>query len=216
VHNLPQLFRIGLGLLFGSMIFLSGCGNHNLKVKEKSVDLVKKTSSSTIPTVKKSVSSNTPVKNQKKVEPVNWLLPTGGAYPVLGPNDPIWIKVSKSNQKVYIMKNNEIIYTMIASTGIDSNPETATPEGTFYIQKERGTWFYSPGEKEGAKYWVSWKNHGEYLFHTVAMDKNGNVITSEAEKLGHEASHGCVRLAIPDAKWMYDHIKYNTKVEIGT
>lgn len=48
------------------------------------------------------------------------------------------------------------------------------------------------------------------------MDKNGNVITSEAIKLGHEASHGCVRLAIPDAKWIYENIKYNTKVVIGS
>jgi lipoprotein-anchoring transpeptidase ErfK/SrfK len=46
------------------------------------------------------------------------------------------------------------------------------------------------------------------------MDKNGNVIESEAMKLGQKASHGCVRLAIPDAKWIYDNIRYNTKVEI--
>jgi lipoprotein-anchoring transpeptidase ErfK/SrfK len=46
------------------------------------------------------------------------------------------------------------------------------------------------------------------------MDKNGNVIESEAMKLGHEASHGYVRLAIPDAKWIYDNIRYETKVVI--
>lgn len=117
------------------MIFLSGCGNPNTQLNEKSAGQDKNVSSK--PLVKKSVSS----KNEKKVKEVNWLLPTGGAYPVLGPNDPIWIKVSKAKQRVYIMKGSEMIYSMVASTGLDSNPETSTPEGTFYIQRERGTWF---------------------------------------------------------------------------
>lgn len=149
--------------------------------------------------------------------PINWLKPTGGAYPVLGPNDPIWIKVSKEKQRVYIMKGNKIMFTMVCSTGLDTSPDTSTstPEGTFHIQHEKGTSFYNASEKEGAKYWVSWKNHGEFLFHSVATDKNGNVIESEAEKLGQKASHGCVRLAMPDAKWVYDNIKYNTKVVIS-
>jgi lipoprotein-anchoring transpeptidase ErfK/SrfK len=113
------------------------------------------------------------------------------------------------------MRGNEMIYTMICSTGLDTNPDTSTPVGTFYIQKERGLSFYNASEKEGAKYWVSWKNHGEFLFHSVATDKLGNVIQSEAIKLGHKASHGCVRLAVPDAKWIYDNIRYNTKVVIS-
>jgi lipoprotein-anchoring transpeptidase ErfK/SrfK len=153
--------------------------------------------------------------SQPKTEPVNWLLPTGGAYPEIGSNDPIWIQVSKENQRVYIMNGNNVIYTMVCSTGLDTSPDTSTPEGTFYIQKERGTSFYNPSEKEGAKYWVSWKNHGEFLFHSVATDKNGNIIESEAEKLGQKASHGCIRLAVSDAKWLYDNVKYNTKVVIS-
>lgn len=103
---------------------------------------------------------------------------------------------------------------MAASSGLDTNPNNSTPKGTFYIQPERGEWFYSAGYKEGAEYWVSWKNHGEFLFHSVPMDNDKHVIKNEAEKLGQKASHGCIRLAIPDAKWIYDHIQTGTKVVI--
>jgi lipoprotein-anchoring transpeptidase ErfK/SrfK len=192
------------------MILLFGFGYSNMSINKKSAAPEKNTKSS----LKKNVVSNQQ-KNDNKAEPVNWLMPTGGDYPVLGTNDNIWIKVSKEKQRVYIMNDNKIIYTMICSTGLDTSPDTSTPEGTFYIQRERGTSFYNPSEQEGAKYWVSWKNNGEFLFHTVATDKNGNVIPSEAMKLGHKASHGCVRLAVPDAKWIYDNIKYNTKVVIS-
>jgi hypothetical protein len=75
---------------------------------------------------------------------------------------------------------------MVASSGLDTKPDDSTPKGTFYIQQERGEWFYSPGYKEGAEYWVSWKNHGEFLFHSVPMDKNKQVKVSEAEKLSQK------------------------------
>lgn len=193
MYKLPLLFKIALGLLAASFTFLFGFYNSHVP----------------------SHTNKHQVNSVKNVNTVNWLKPSGGAYPVIGQNDSIWIKVSKEKQRVFIMKGKKTIYTMICSTGLDINPDTSTPEGTFYIQKERGTSFYNASEKEGAKYWVSWKNHGEFLFHSVAMDKNGNVIQSEAKKLGHKASHGCVRLAVPDAKWIYDHIRYKTKVVIS-
>jgi lipoprotein-anchoring transpeptidase ErfK/SrfK len=192
MDKLPRQFKIGLGYLVASLIVLFGFYNSHLPTHTK----------------------EHPIKSEKKASTVNWLMPSGGAYPVISQNDSIWIKVSKEKQRVYIMKGNKAIYTMICSTGLDTSPDTSTPEGTFFIQQERGTSFYNASEKEGAKYWVSWKNHGEFLFHSVAMDKNGNVIPSEAKKLGHKASHGCVRLAVPDAKWIYENIRYKTKVVI--
>lgn len=33
-------------------------------------------------------------------------------------------------------------------------------------------------------------------------------------RLGINASHGCVRLAIDDAKWIYDNIPSKTKVVV--
>jgi lipoprotein-anchoring transpeptidase ErfK/SrfK len=143
---------------------------------------------------------------------VNYLGPTGGAYPTLKAGQKINMEVSVSRQRVYIKDGSRVIYTMTCSTGIESNPRTRTPRGTFYVQRERGLSFH--GSLGGARYWVSWLGHGKYLFHSVIVDRHGNIIRSEALKLGHPASHGCIRLSLSDAKWLYEHIKAGTKVVI--
>src|SRR5699024_11470649 len=75
--------------------------------------------------------------------------------------------------------------------------------------------FYNAQSGEGANYWVSFKDHGIYLFHTVPVDANGNYVVSEAEQLGKSSnSHGCVRLSVADAKWFYENIKTGTKVVV--
>jgi lipoprotein-anchoring transpeptidase ErfK/SrfK len=46
------------------------------------------------------------------------------------------------------------------------------------------------------------------------MDENKEIIEEEAEKLGQPASHGCIRLKVEDAKWVYDNIPEKTEVFI--
>lgn len=144
---------------------------------------------------------------------IDWDKPSDGTYPTLAAGEDIWLDVSIKDQRVYVKDGDQVLYSMVMSSGLDTD-DNSTPTGTYSIQAERGTWFYSGKVKEGAEYWVSWKNHGQYLFHSVPMDKNKNVISEEAEKLGQKASHGCIRLSIPDAKWIYEHIKEKTKVVI--
>lgn len=153
--------------------------------------------------------------------PINWKLSSETvAYPDLSTLSNFWIKVSISKNRVYLMNNNDVVYTMYCSAGVyekqsDGTKKSTTPTGTYYIQSERGTTFYNSNLKEGANYWVSWLNHGEYLFHTVPIDANGNYKTAEAKKLGKTtASHGCIRLSVSDAKWIYDNVKEGTKVVI--
>lgn len=58
-------------------------------------------------------------------------------------------------------------------------------------------------------------DHGVYLFHSVPTDQSNHIVESQADKLGKSAaSHGCVRLSLPDSKWMYDTIPEGTKVVI--
>lgn len=98
---------------------------------------------------------------------------------------------------------------------INTTVNIGTPKGTFEIQAERGDHFYNAQSGEGANYWVSFKDHGIYLFHTVPVDANGNYVVSEAEQLGKSSnSHGCVRLSVADAKWFYENIKTGTKVVV--
>jgi lipoprotein-anchoring transpeptidase ErfK/SrfK len=46
------------------------------------------------------------------------------------------------------------------------------------------------------------------------MDENKQILSADAKKLGEKDSHGCIHLTVPDAKWIYEHIPYNTKVVI--
>lgn len=51
---------------------------------------------------------------------------------------------------------------------------------------------------------------GNYLFHSVTYYQNTfNIMDG---RLGMNLSHGCVRLQIDNAKWIYDNIPYGTKV----
>lgn len=135
------------------------------------------------------------------------------AYPDWNQHPNAWVHVSLKKQRVYIMDGQQCLYTMYASTG--SGGDNATPTGTYHIQAERGTFFYNPKSGEGARNWVSWKDHGIYLFHSVPTNSANQIVQSQAEKLGKSAaSHGCVRLSLPDSKWMYDTIPVGTKVVI--
>ncbi|MCI1859400.1 MAG: L,D-transpeptidase [Sporolactobacillus sp.] len=157
--------------------------------------------------------TETPAKINSK-QTIDWNKPSGGAYPALKQGENVWVDVSIGKQRAYLKEGTRTLYKMIISTGQDNGPDTTTPRGTFYIQAERGKWFFSSKYQEGAKYWISWKNHGEFLFHSVPMDKNGHVLKKDAAKLGEKDSHGCIHLTIADAKWLYEHLPYGTKVVI--
>lgn len=132
------------------------------------------------------------------------------AYPSTSKYPHMWIKVSLAKQRVYLMNGNSVLYTMLCSTG---RPGATTPKGTYYIQRERGPVF--GGSLGGARYYVSWKDHGVYLFHSIPIGGNGAYLAKEGALLGKVAhSHGCIRLSVSDAYWMYTHIKYGTKVVI--
>lgn len=160
------------------------------------------------------VTSLTNAQWEQKLAKTKFMGPSDGPYPTIHQGEDIWIDADVSKERIYIKNGNKTIYTMLTSSGLDTNPDTSTPEGTFYVQAEKGLSFYSPSEKEGAKYYTSWKNHGEFLFHTIPTDENGNYILSEAQKLGQKASHGCFRLPVLDAKWIYDNIPVGTKVVV--
>ena len=55
--------------------------------------------------------------------------------------------------------------------------------------------------------------YGNYLFHSVIY-KQGSMSVITDGRLGINASHGCVRLNINHAKWIYDHIPRGTKVVV--
>lgn len=135
------------------------------------------------------------------------------AYPNLKKYRHAYLYVSTKKQRIYVWssstKHKKLLYKMTVSTGMHN----ATPKGTFHIQN-RGYSFYNATVREGAHYWTSFKGWGSYLFHSVPTNKHGKYIKSEAKKLGYKASHGCVRLTVPDAKWINQHVPAGIKVVI--
>lgn len=143
-------------------------------------------------------------------------------YPDLDQVNDFWVKVDLKKNRTYLMSGDNVIYTMYSSGGSYHHDEESgkyesyTPTGTFYIEPERGDSFYNASLNEGANNWVSFKDHGIYLFHSVPTDATGNYNVKEAKKLGKKAaSHGCIRLSVPDSKWMSENLKTGTKVVIN-
>jgi len=120
------------------------------------------------------------------------------------------VLVDVSAQKVYVYQGGKLARTMVCSTGTADNP---TPRGEFRIQN-RGTWFFSEKYQQGGRWWVSFHNWGEYLFHSVPTDREGRILPEEAARLGQPASHGCVRLSTEDAEWFYHHVPEGAPVII--
>jgi len=116
------------------------------------------------------------------------------------------IIIDSKNQAVNIFsgyKNHwSFIRTMICSTGA---PKTPTIKGIFKVQSKG--YMFRAASNTICKYYTGFS--GNYLFHTVLLDNDGNI---QDPTLGVPVSHGCVRLAIEDAIYIYNNIPYGTTV----
>lgn len=89
----------------------------------------------------------------------------------------------------------------------DGKSSTPTVHGVFTVQS-RGLSF---GSGYTCWYWTQF--YGNYLFHSVLYNP-GSKTSIQDGRLGVGVSHGCVRLNINNAKWIYDNIPRGTKVVV--
>lgn len=132
---------------------------------------------------------------------------------------PYRIGVDISQQKVYIMgwtgqDYSELVGTMICSTGLDSTP---TPTGVYQGLgrtggENNGEWYYFEKFNCYAKW--AYRIVGDIMFHSVVYSSEKRLRQSTVNNLGKKASHGCIRLQVKDAKWIYDNCPVGTTVEI--
>lgn len=85
-------------------------------------------------------------------------------------------------------------------------PSTPTVTGEFVTQ-DKGYYFDSGASR--CFYWTRF--YGGYLFHSTLYYQNFRFEPMNST-LGAALSHGCVRLQINNAKWIYDNIPRGTKV----
>ena len=133
---------------------------------------------------------------------------------------PMWVKanmyssstpyialVSRSTHKVAIFQGyrgnwNCIKYWSCA----DGKASTPTVTGVFKVGS-RGYYFDSGAYR--CYWWTQF--YGDYLFHSVLYNHSGVLMDG---RVGIALSHGCVRLQIDNAKWIYDNIPSGTTVVV--
>ncbi|CAB1261759.1 L,D-transpeptidase family protein [Clostridium sp. WLY-B-L2] len=119
-----------------------------------------------------------------------------------------YVMVSTSEQMVYIFNGSihkwRLINSFQCASGTGGTP---TVKGQFFVGI-KGPQFES---ENGAilKYFTQFQ--GNYLFHSVLFDKNGNLVDGT---LGKSASHGCIRLALENAKYIYDNVPIGSGILI--
>lgn len=124
-----------------------------------------------------------------------------------------WLKVNEQQNVVTAYKKTNgkwvAVRAMLCSTGIGGT----TPRGTFYT-KGKWNWGALVNDVYG-----QYCTHitSDILFHSVYYTKQydkKSQPTAQFNRLGTAASHGCVRLSVMDAKWVYDNCSVGTKVTI--
>ncbi len=118
------------------------------------------------------------------------------------------IKINRATNVVTVYDaDGEPIRAMTCSTG-GSN----TPLGDYHAG-EKYRWQTLDGPCYGQ---YCTRITGHVLFHSVWYYSHelNSQSTVQYNKLGTSASHGCVRLTVADAKWVYENIPSGTKIHI--
>ena len=135
---------------------------------------------------------------------------------VLGRQSSYYITVNRRTCQVMVYAKSETgrydipVKTFACSVGL---PATPTPTGT-YNTLAQYRWHTLMGPSYGQ---YCTRIVGGVLFHSVAGNSMTvkNLNAANYNMLGQPASHGCVRLCVRDAKWIYDNCAVGTTVTIG-
>ena len=130
---------------------------------------------------------------------------------------PYKIGVSIDQQRVYVFQWDGSGYTrqvrvMKCSTGMDVAP---TPTGTFQSDGKAsgGKWYFMRDFNTYVQY--AYRIIGGIMFHSVLFNSRKQGPTkSSVNALGRKASHGCIRLAVDDAQWIFENCPEGTTVVI--
>ena len=129
---------------------------------------------------------------------------------------PYRIRVNRTKCQITVLAkdgNNGWTIPVKSMTCSVGNPITLTPAGTFYIG-DQDRWHILMGPS-----WGQWTSHvvNGIFIHSVAGSSTSqyNLSSWDYNMLGQPASHGCIRVCVRDAKWIYDNCGRGTQVTIG-
>ena len=125
------------------------------------------------------------------------------------------LEISLDDQYVYVYELNdqgeyEQIDAFICSTGLGDS----TPRGIFTKTQPLDRWHYFTKFECWAQY--AYQIEGDILFHSVLYSyrDTSTLRVNSVYALGSKASHGCVRLQVEDAKWIYENCASGTVVVV--
>ena len=130
---------------------------------------------------------------------------------------PFHITVDVNNQVVTVYSRDAegeytvVVRQMICSSGTKKNPSSI---GDFTLNGRKARWCFFPKWGDYAQYWTQITS--EIAFHSViyARVDTKSLSIKSYNMLGQRASHGCIRLLVSDAKWIYDNVGKGTVVTI--
>jgi len=130
---------------------------------------------------------------------------------------PYYVVVDVQNQVTTVYGLDEageysnIVRQMVCSTGMVGTPIDV---GDWVTNGRRAQWAYFSLYGSHARYWT---RINEYIaFHSVIYNEVDYMALNKKSynMLGSRASHGCIRLLVSDAEWIYDNIRAGTTVHI--
>ena len=138
--------------------------------------------------------------------------PTATPEPV-----PFYIVVDVTNQVVHVYGRDAqgdytvVVREMLCSTGTTANP---SPVGDWVLNGRKARWCKFPKWGDYAQWWT--RINSDVAFHSVIYNTVSTMDLSvkSYNRLGSRASHGCIRLLVSDAKWIYDNIPAGVTVTI--
>jgi lipoprotein-anchoring transpeptidase ErfK/SrfK len=124
-------------------------------------------------------------------------------------------RIVLNEQRAYFYTSKRrLIATLPVSTGIDDQ----TPVGTFKVFSKSAQTFYAPNPIERMKYMTRFtkgREGGNIGFHGIPykVTKNGDIPFYTPLGIA-PVSHGCIRMRVTDARWVFDNMKLGSVVSV--
>ena len=130
---------------------------------------------------------------------------------------PSYLTLDRANFTLRLYRDLELTKTYTVAVGQEG---LETPEGTYEIQamEEEPTWYVPESDWAGdlAGQVIPPGPDNPIKARWMAIFEGAGIHgTEETASLGSAASHGCVRMSIPDVEELYDEVEVGTPIFIG-